>query len=60
MVAGVPACCSHCRLVAAQVALAGVLAATLLALLWLAYFYVLPLLSGAAAKGGRARSVQEL
>ena len=46
--------------VAAQMALAGVLAATLLALLWLAYIYVLPLLSGAAGRGGRARTVQDL
>lgn len=41
-------------------ALAGVLATALLALLWLAYFYMLPLLPGAAGKGMRARTVQEM
>lgn len=46
--------------VVAQMALAGVLAATLLALLWLAYIYVLPLLSGGAGRGTRARTVQDL
>ena len=46
--------------VAVQMALAGVLAATLLALLWLAYIYVLPLLSGGAGRGARAPTVQDL
>lgn len=46
--------------VAVQMALTGMLAATLLALLWLAYIYLLPLLSGAAGRGVRARTVQDL
>ena len=46
--------------VVVQMALAGVLAATLLALLWLAYIYVLPLLSGATGRVVRARTVQDL
>ena len=45
---------------AVQMALAAVVALTLLALLWLAYYYVLPLLAGPAAKGARARIVQEM